>query len=166
MSTRQGLLGWLTSRGGIMSKKINLVAVGIAALVFMALRPAQAEDDPTQVCKNRYAASDMGDAMSSSYKSLRNEDFKKCMENAKQLKQSRCDTLHTSDTRGIWQCGNVCVRVFGNAPKRYLTVDGVDPYKEVIRFKAGPTYENATLNGKKCKALNQTYDYDETGNPK
>jgi hypothetical protein len=83
------------------------------------------------------------------------------MENAKQLKQSRCDTLHTSDTRGIWQCGNVCVRVFGNAPKRYVTIDGVD---KDVHFKW--SYPKATLNGKQCKVLDQTYDYDKTGNPK
>jgi hypothetical protein len=72
-----------------------------------------------------------------------------------------CDTLHTSDTRGIWQCGNVCVRVFGNAPNRYVTFDGIDPYDKALRFKAGPTYKNASLNGKQCKALEQTYDYDK-----
>jgi hypothetical protein len=30
-----------------------------------------------------------------------------------------------------------------------------------LRFKAGPTYKNASLNGKQCKALEQTYDYDK-----
>jgi hypothetical protein len=54
-----------------------------------------------------------------------------------------CDTLHTSDT----QCGNVCVRVFGNVPNRYVTFDGIDPYDKALRFKAGPTYKNASLNG-------------------
>jgi len=74
-----------------------------------------------------------------------------------------CDTLHTSDTRGTWQCGNVCVRVFGNAPNRFVTFDGIDPYDKPLRFKAGPTYKTASLNGKQCKALEQTYDYDKEG---
>jgi hypothetical protein len=39
--------------------------------------------------------------------------------------------------------------------------DGIDPYDKALRFKAGPTYKNASLNGKQCKALEQTYDYDK-----
>jgi hypothetical protein len=67
-----------------------------------------------------------------------------------------CDTLHTSDTRGIWRCGDVCVRVFGNAPNRYVTFDGVD---NVVQFK----WKNreASLNGKRCKFLPQSYEYDQ-----
>src|SRR5215472_12791522 len=67
-------------------------------------------------------------------------------------------TQHTSDTRGIWQCGDVCVRVYGNAPKRYVEIDGVD---KDVHFKWGYSKTDpfkATLNGRRCKSLPQTYD--------
>src|SRR5262249_53009879 len=70
--------------------------------------------------------------------------------------REQCDTLHTSDSRGIWQCGNVCVRVFGNAPNRYVTFDGVD---NAVNFKW--RFPKASLNGKRCKLLAETYDYDK-----
>jgi hypothetical protein len=77
---------------------------------------------------------------------------------------ARCDTLHTSDTRGIWQCGDVCVRVYGNAP-REVTIDGVGG-----KWGGNVTYKwsyrkipfEASLNGKRCKMLEQTYDYEKS----
>src|SRR5262245_65086840 len=59
--------------------------------------------------------------------------------------------FHTSDLRGIWQCGDVCVYRYGNLPSRTFTIDGAND-RVIFEFKR----EVATLNGKRCKPLEQT----------
>ncbi len=73
----------------------------------------------------------------------------------------QCDTTHTSDLRRIWQCDDVCVHIFGNPPY-YITFDGVKDGK-IVRsgtFEWKKDADTASLNGKRCKKLPQTYDYD------
>jgi hypothetical protein len=75
-----------------------------------------------------------------------------------------CDTLHTSDTRQIWRCGEVCVRAMGNPPY-YITFDNVKRSGYIVhlgafKWKQGGA-QTATLGGKRCQTLGQTYDYDK-----
>jgi hypothetical protein len=59
------------------------------------------------------------------------------------------------------------VSIFGNAPNRQVVIDGVGSkwggavnfkwsYRKLSRFEA-------SLNGKRCKLLNETYDWQKTG---
>jgi len=78
--------------------------------------------------------------------------------------ETKCDTLHTSDSRGKWQCGNVCVYVLGNSPRQVI-IDNVDSYwGGEVHFKW--SYKKApfaaSLNGKRCKMLKETYDYEKS----
>jgi hypothetical protein len=78
----------------------------------------------------------------------------------------KCNTTHTSDLRGVWQCGNTCVYRHGNLDvyrqghlvegigARVLTIDGTTDF---VRFELKGNV--ATLNGKRCKWLEQTFDY-------
>ena len=80
-----------------------------------------------------------------------------------------CDTTHTSDMRRIFKCGDVCVHIMGNPPSRYLTFDGVkdagmkDDKIGSGRFRLTFKWKinTASLNGKQCKELPQTYDYEK-----
>ena len=77
-----------------------------------------------------------------------------------------CDTTHTSDTRGIWQCGNVCIRRWGNEEDRAFTI-GMDQgglgrtgLKDDVTFVV--KQNTVMMNGKRCKPLAQTYDYEKS----
>ena len=89
-----------------------------------------------------------------------------------------CDTEHTSDTQGIWQCGNVCVRLYGHCdggPLCSIEVHGLENFKRagpyLFKSERGGLYSfkwsyktypfEASLNGKRCKMLKQTYDYEK-----
>jgi|SRR6516162_860399 hypothetical protein len=79
--------------------------------------------------------------------------------------------LHTSDFKGAWQCGNVCVRRSGNPGDRAFTIDRIignrrtglgdpiagndPPFTLTIKGWV------ATMNGKRCKLLSQTYNYED-----
>jgi hypothetical protein len=77
-----------------------------------------------------------------------------------------CDTTHTSDTRGIWQCGNVCIRRWGNEGDRAFTI-GMDQgglgrtgLKDDVTFVV--KQNTVMMNGKRCKPLEQTYHYEKS----
>ena len=79
--------------------------------------------------------------------------------------------LHTSDFKGAWQCGNVCVRRSGNPGDRAFIIDRIienrrtglgdpiagndPPFTLTIKGWV------ATMNGKRCKLLSQTYNYED-----
>jgi hypothetical protein len=78
---------------------------------------------------------------------------------------------HTSNLRRVWQCGDVCVRLWGNPGHRSLSFDGMtndgtkllDGRKFLFEWRWKRTVGVeivATLNGKQCKELQHTYDYD------
>jgi hypothetical protein len=77
-----------------------------------------------------------------------------------------CDTTHTSDTRGIWKCGNVCIRRWGNEGDRGFTIGldqgdlGRSGLKDDVTFVV--KQNTVMLNGKRCKPLEQTYDYEKS----
>jgi hypothetical protein len=76
--------------------------------------------------------------------------------------ETKCDTEHTSDTRRIWQCGSVCVKIYGNPGHREIAIDGVDwPAAADIHLHFYRDPSKASLNGKQCKELPQTYDYEK-----
>jgi len=71
-----------------------------------------------------------------------------------------CDTTHTSDLHAVWQCGDACVRLLGPPLNRQLVMDFNDDaarYRTVFKRNLG----KATLNGKRCKSLPQTYPDDK-----
>jgi len=77
--------------------------------------------------------------------------------------ETKCDTEHTSDSRGKWQCGKICVSVFGNSP-RQVVIDNVPSYwGGAVNFKW--SYKKApfeaSLNGKRCKMLGETYGHEK-----
>jgi hypothetical protein len=73
-----------------------------------------------------------------------------------------CDTLHTSDTRGIWRCGDACVRRWGNEGDRGFTI-GREQGRTGLTDKMTFVVRGNTvmMNGKRCKPLPQTFDYEE-----
>jgi hypothetical protein len=71
-----------------------------------------------------------------------------------------CDTTHTSDLRAVLRCGKVCVHLRGPSHSRSLEVDNFDQGDDGGgRFSFKLEKGIATLNGKRCKVLPQTYDY-------
>jgi hypothetical protein len=87
------------------------------------------------------------------------------------LADERCDTLHTSDARGQWRCGDVCVRQHGNNGDRSFQIgqdhksgrSGVtDDMTFVIQGGRGIRPSTVMMNGKRCKYLEQTYDYEKS----
>jgi hypothetical protein len=81
------------------------------------------------------------------------------------LADERCDTRHTSDSRGQWRCGDVCVRQFGNNGDRIIYIgqdqksgrSGVtDDMTFVIKGGRGIGPTTVMMNGKRCKYLEQT----------
>jgi hypothetical protein len=87
------------------------------------------------------------------------------------LADERCDTLHTSDARGQWRCGTVCVRQYGNNGDRSFQIgqdhksgrSGVtDDMTFVIQGGRGIRPSTVMMNGKRCKYLEQTYDYEKS----
>jgi hypothetical protein len=75
-----------------------------------------------------------------------------------------CDTTHTSDLRGIWQCGKICVTTHGPPLNRSLEIDDFvqgDSGGGSIDFRFKYSKGKATLNGKQCKSLPQTYPLDK-----
>jgi len=78
----------------------------------------------------------------------------------------KCDTTHTSDLRGIWQCGDICIHRYGNPANRSFVISGMwnqtsikDDVTYVFVFRKDDT---AIINGKRCKPLAQTYDYKDS----
>ena len=73
----------------------------------------------------------------------------------------KCDTTHTSDLRGIWQCGDICIHRYGNPANRSFVISGMWNQTSI---KDSATYvfvfrqNTAVINGKRCKPLAQTYD--------
>ena len=87
------------------------------------------------------------------------------------LADERCDTLHTSDARGQWRCGDVCVRQYGNNGDRSFQIgqdhksgrSGVtDDMTFVIQGGRGIRPSTVMMNGKRCKYFEQTYDYEKS----
>src|SRR5262249_25371119 len=87
--------------------------------------------------------------------------------NAAPAHAESCST-HTSDLRRVWQCGDVCVRLWGNPGHRSLSFDGMtddgtkllDGRKFLFEWRWKRTVGGetaATLNGKQCKELQHIY---------
>jgi hypothetical protein len=75
-----------------------------------------------------------------------------------------CDTEHTSDLRNIWQCGKICVTTHGPPLNRSLSIDDFVQGESgggSIDFRFKYSKGKATLNGKQCKSLPQTYLLDQ-----
>jgi hypothetical protein len=76
----------------------------------------------------------------------------------------KCDTTHTSDLRGIWQCGDICIHRYGNPANRSFQISGMWN-KTTIKDNANLAFvfrgktDTVIINGKRCKELKQTYDY-------
>jgi hypothetical protein len=75
-----------------------------------------------------------------------------------------CDTQHTSDLRGLWRCGDVCINRYGNQGDRMFQIYGArDKAKSGIKDAVTFVFKSytVTMNGKQCKPLEQTYDYEK-----